>query len=378
MAGLVIPTPTLDTWDAGSFVSADFLNKNVRDVQKFLAYAPLTIVMRNASQSIADSAQATITWDTEIIDTDGMFTSPSTNLVARRPGVYAIQYQMNFNTSTAGGIRSGHITINGNWVASTNNAPADNPANQTCSALVALNTGDIITGMCFQNSGAALACGASANPYNAPRMAVRLLSAASLDVTYSGGAPVTSNPKPPPSKPPTGTTTSNFTKTYYATWSRTYDGDNTVTWDDSAYCFQGRYDNNRGNTRSLVGFNYGQIERDLKGATNIRVVFHFKVAHSYYNSGMTAIVGAHNYTSKPSTWNTNNVFENQKSRGSCAAGGNYSIDFGKNNWEGWAFQNGIITGMAFGPGPSTSLTYYGYSYGATQGGKPYLVISYTK
>src|SRR4249920_1851458 len=119
MAALLNPSPQLDTWVAGQLASADYFNKNVRDVQRFLAYAPLCIVMRNATQSIADSVQATVTWDTETIDTDGWFTAPSTNLVCQRAGVYGIQYQTYFANALAG-IRSGHITVNGNWVSSAN------------------------------------------------------------------------------------------------------------------------------------------------------------------------------------------------------------------------------------------------------------------
>ena len=366
---LTIPTPSLDTFTSGQLLTADLLNANVRDVQRFLAYAPLTIVQRAAAQSIADSAQATITWDTEVVDVDGMFNSPSTNLTVQRPGVYAIQFEPLFVANGNGAIRSGHIAINGTWVSSANNAPSGtDPTALNMSAIVALNTGDVVTGMVFQNSGGALNVGTL---YNAPRMSVRLMSTANLDVNFT-------NATPPASKPPTAHVPTSFTKTYQATWSRTFDGDNTVTWDDSPYCYQGFYDNNRGNTRSLVGFNSAAIRNDLKGASNIHVYFVFKVAHSYYNSGMTALIGTHNYSSKPSTWSGATVNERQKSRSSCSAGHVYTIDLGKNTWYGWAFQNNVIKGMAFGPGPNTNRTYYGYSYGASQGGKPYLRITYTK
>jgi hypothetical protein len=229
--------------------------------------------------------------------------------------------------------------------------------------------------MTFQNSGAALLLGGG---YNAPRISIRLLSTADLDITWAAGHPITSNPKPPASKPPTAHVPVKFTKTYFATWSRTYDGDNTVTWDDSPYCYQGRYSGDRGNTRSLVGFNYAAIQRDLSGASNIRVKFTFKGNHSYYNSGMTAVIGTHTYGSKPGSWNGANVNNDQKRRGSVAAGGTYTVDLGLNSWFSWAFRTGNARGMAFGPGPSTSLAYYGFVNGATQGGKPYLTISYTK
>lgn len=379
MAALLSPSPQLDTWVAGQLASADYFNKNVRDVQKFLVYAPLTIVTRNATQSIADSVQATVTWDTEVIDTDGWFTAPSTNLVCQRAGVYGIQYQVYYAVSAVG-IRSGHIAVNGNWVSSANNSPPSSGSgvpNLISTSITALNVGDIVTGMTFQNSGGALLLGAG---YNAPRMAIRLLSTADLDVTWNSvtHTGTTSNPKPPASKPPTAHVPTNYTKTYFATWSRTYDGDNTVTWDDSPYCYQGYYSSDRGNTRSLVGFNYNQIKSDLNGASNIRIKFTFKGHHSYWNSGMTAVIGTHNYSSKPGSWSGGTVNENQTRRGSVAAGGTYTVDLGKDSWYSWAFKSGNVKGMAFGPGPSTSNAYYGNVYGATQGGKPYLTITYTK
>ena len=167
-----------------------------------------------------------------------------------------------------------------------------------------------------------------------------------------------------------------YTKTYTATWSRTYDGDNTTTWDDSAYCYQGYYSSDRGNTRSLVGFNYTQIQSDLSGATINSCKLTYKVAHAYYNAGMTVELGGHNYTAKPSTWASGSVTENQVAYASQVAGSTYTKTlpsaFGTN------LKSGTWKGVSFGPGPSNSLTYYGYLYGATQTGKPYLTINYTK
>lgn len=177
-----------------------------------------------------------------------------------------------------------------------------------------------------------------------------------------------------PTAPPTPVQT--YTKTYQPQWSRTYDGDNTTTWDDSAHCYQGYYSSDRGNTRSLVGYNYTQIQSDLSGATISSVKLTFKVAHAYLNAGMTVVIGGHNYTAKPSTWNGANVTENQYTSGSKVAGSTYTVTlpaaFGTN------LKSGTWKGIAFGPGPSTSNTYYGYLYGATETGKPYLTITYKK
>jgi hypothetical protein len=180
---------------------------------------------------------------------------------------------------------------------------------------------------------------------------------------------------PPPVTPP-APAPKTYTKTYYGSWSRTYDGDSATTWDDSAYCYQGYYSSTRGNTRSLIGFDYAQIQSDTSGATINSCYLTVKGAHAYYNSGMLFEWGTHNYTAKPSTWNGANVNERRGSLANLAAGETAKISLGTG--VGGEFKSGTSKGIAVGPAPSNSLTYYGYIYGATQSGKPYLTITYTK
>jgi hypothetical protein len=179
----------------------------------------------------------------------------------------------------------------------------------------------------------------------------------------------------PPSTPP-APTPRTYTKVFSSTWSRTYDGDLTTTWDDTEFCYQGYYSSDRGNTRSLCGFDYAAIQSALSGATVNSVKLTFKVAHSYYNAGMTVEIGGHIYSAKPSTWSGGSVAENQTSRASCVAGSSYTVtlpaSFGTN------FKSGAWKGISFGPGPSLASTYYGYMYGYGQSGRPYLTFTYTK
>lgn len=350
--------PVPDTWVADDAITADALNRNIRDAQLFLAYSPTTIVTRTAAQSIANNTAVNIIYDTEVIDTDNMFTSPSANVTIQRPGIYSIQHTASF-AANATDLRATHISVNGVEVAATGGyASTTSVTNQGCSVVLALNAGDVITTNVFQFSGGAL------NIIAETRLSIRLISTTALNLVFdpvTGGGSATS-PTPPKSKPPTPTTPTKHTSAFGATYSRTYDGDNTTTWDDSSYCYQGRYDSNRGNTRSLIGFNFASIESALAGATKITGTFTFKVQHSYYNSGLTAVIGSHSYAAKPATWASNKVFTNQIRRGSCVAGKTYTVNL--TSWQCWAFQTGNITGMAFGPGPSTSLTYYGFMYGA--------------
>lgn len=364
--------PIPDTWVPGQSINADWLNRNIRDPQIFLTYAPLTIVERAATQSLSNGVETNITWDTEVVDTSGMFSNPSTNLVVTEPGVYALQHSVDF-AANATSIRATHIAVNGNTISEIGgDASTTSDTGLVCSAITPLAAGDIITAFSYQSSGAAL------NIQGGTRLSARLISTTALDLTFSTttGGSSSSTPTTPTSSKPTAPAPTKHTSTFWATWSRSYDGDGSTTWDDSKHCYQGYYSSDRGNTRSLVGFNYGSIESTLAGATRITGKFGFKVAHSYYNSGLTAVVGSHKYTSKPSSWSSSNVYQNQIRRSSCVAGKTYSVNL--SDWHCWAFRTGAITGMAFGPGPSSSKTYYGYMYGGTEAAKPYVQFTYYK
>jgi hypothetical protein len=178
-----------------------------------------------------------------------------------------------------------------------------------------------------------------------------------------------------PSTPP-APATKTYTKTYYATWSRTYDGDLTTTWDDSAYCYQGEYSQTRGITRSLIGFDYAQIQSDLTGASIVSSYLTIKGAHAYYNAGFTCYWGTHSYTAKPSTWSGGSVNERRGSVSGLAAGESVKINLG--GTVAGELRSGVSKGIAIGPPSTNTLTYYGYLYGATQSGKPYITLTYTK
>jgi hypothetical protein len=167
-----------------------------------------------------------------------------------------------------------------------------------------------------------------------------------------------------------------YTRRYYATWSRTYDQDNSTTWDDSDYCYQGRYSDDRGDTKSLVGFDYSQIMSDLSGSTIVSCYLTFKCAHSYYNSGLTARIGTHDYTAKPSTWDFSRADEWRHSVTDVTAGETITKSLGTGI--GGEFRSGTSKGICFGPGGSTDKIYYGYFYGGTQVGQPYLTIKFKK
>jgi hypothetical protein len=343
------------------------MNRDVRDAQALLINASLTLVMRTATQSVPASTTTAITWDTEINDSDGMLVSPSANLIVRRPGLYAIQLAVPFATASGGGFRSAAIAVNTINIAQQVDQPAQsNTAAVVCSVVAALNTNDVITTHVFQDTAGALNIG---GVFNGPRMSVRLVSTAQLDVNYA-------NPTPPTSTLPTADNPTFHSNVYQPVWSRTFDGSLATTYDDSVSLWQGYDSNYRGQSRSLVGFNSTTIQSDLAGASNIVAHLFFACINTYNRSGGTAVIGTHNYTAKPSTWAAANVFKDQQRLAGVVQGRTYSVQL--TPWAAWALQQGLVAGCAFGPAPSTSGTYYSYYRGATEGGKPYLVITFTK
>jgi hypothetical protein len=141
--------------------------------------------------------------------------------------------------------------------------------------------------------------------------------------------------------------------------------------------YQGYYSTERGNTKSLAGFNYAAIMADLKGATIKSCYATFMNEECYAFGGSYLYAGTHNYTTKPSTWNGANVVE----RRFAAVAHDYGQDSVTVNLGvtvGNEFKSGVTKGLAIGPPASTNSLYYSKYRGATQAGKPYVTITFTK
>lgn len=189
-------------------------------------------------------------------------------------------------------------------------------------------------------------------------------------------APTTPPPtKPPAPKPPPPSTggKTTYTKKWYATWSRSYEGDDSTRFDDSAYMYQGQFSGSPGNQKSLAGFDYKNIQATLAGAEILEAHITVKNAHARWNKGLYAFVGTHNYTSKPGTWNGSNVRE-RRWRVWVTEGGTVTVNAGT------TFGNELKSGSSrgIGIGPESDSDNYGYFYGATQSARPYITVKYRK
>lgn len=169
----------------------------------------------------------------------------------------------------------------------------------------------------------------------------------------------------------------NYTTTYNGSWYQTYKGDGTQKTDTTAN--QGQYSSSDGNQRSLIGFDYAKIQNDLNGATITACSVTLYAEHWYLNAGGTAVIGTHDYTAKPSTWTDSRVNQNRVQSSGWPKPGKRTVSLGTTI--GTEFKTGVSKGIALGPGPTTSTTYYGKFSGTTAstvGNRPTLTITYTK
>jgi len=88
----------------GVLVTAAQLNASYRDNLNFLNSTPGCRLRRAANQSINNTTDTAISWDTEDLDTDGFITTPSTTITipAGLDGRYAITVYAQSATALAG------------------------------------------------------------------------------------------------------------------------------------------------------------------------------------------------------------------------------------------------------------------------------------
>lgn len=172
----------------------------------------------------------------------------------------------------------------------------------------------------------------------------------------------------------TGTTpVQSYTKTYSANGSASFQSNGTNRGVSS--CYQGYYSSTNGNQYSMITFPYATIQADLAGATITKTELYLNNNHFYSNAGGTAIIGYHNQSSVSGNHSSSQITDNVDTE---------SFTYGQAKWFtitntiGNAFKNNTAKGIALGPGPSSSQSYYGYFAGNGESGEPQLRITYTK
>lgn len=169
------------------------------------------------------------------------------------------------------------------------------------------------------------------------------------------------------------------TAEYRAVWSASYNGDGTRNTKAGSLCYQGWKDDGNGDMRSLIGFDWGNIQRDLDGAHIMSVYLTLYYRDWEVTSGGVAVIGFHNYTNNavPTTWSDSKVFQDRIRSSGWPKKGKRHINLGVGI--GQSFKSGVFRGVALGPTPDNRKMFRGIAEGAYTGTtEPVLTITYSR
>lgn len=166
MAKTYTSVPTVSTGDVYTAAAHNVVAQNINNMR----VPPICRVSRVASLSVNNAADTDITFDTEDIDTDGMFTASSTTITVQTAGIYLCTANVQWAANNTG-IRLLYITRNAaaNTYAGVQAcsmvAPGTASFNglQSCSVVVSCSVNDTIKMLVYQNSGGALSVSTEAS-----------------------------------------------------------------------------------------------------------------------------------------------------------------------------------------------------------------------
>jgi hypothetical protein len=107
--------PSQRTWNAGETVTAAQLNSNVRDAVNFYKALPFGYAYRTAAQTVANGGSWTrADLDTEYYDNDAMYTTSTPGRITIvTPGLYFVEGQLRYSSSSSGTYRAARIQLTG-------------------------------------------------------------------------------------------------------------------------------------------------------------------------------------------------------------------------------------------------------------------------
>lgn len=109
----ILPAPR--TWVSGDTPTAAMLNDNIRDGWAFLLNPPRCIVYRSTALALSANQYALINWDSEVIDSDGMFSGAApSRITAQTAGVYDIQLHVRWQAVSDATNRYVMVHLNNN------------------------------------------------------------------------------------------------------------------------------------------------------------------------------------------------------------------------------------------------------------------------
>lgn len=96
-----------ETWQVGDDLNADTLNRRVRDQNITLLRRPMLVARMTASQSLVQSTNQPLTWNTIDVDDDGMALDNTggvyTDFYAQREGTYQVWLNVGMQGNGSGG-----------------------------------------------------------------------------------------------------------------------------------------------------------------------------------------------------------------------------------------------------------------------------------
>jgi hypothetical protein len=135
---------------AGDVYTAAAYNTYTSTNVSNLIVPPMCIVRRVAAQSIADNSVTNISFDTEDVDTDGMFTATSTDITIQTAGVYSLSGLVTLATA-ATTILLTRMIVNGSTVGQ-NDVPGSAYTNDAHLTIVRnLSVSDVVRLAVYQS-----------------------------------------------------------------------------------------------------------------------------------------------------------------------------------------------------------------------------------
>jgi len=187
------------------------------------------------------------------------------------------------------------------------------------------------------------------------------------DGQMSGGGGTSAGGTAPPPAPTPTDPKRTVTKTYAATWGRTWRESGSVRTDIGPNLYQGNYSSLN---FSQIGFPR-DMPNDLAGSTVSKVEVYLYAYDWYYQTG-TAVIGVHGNATLPSSF----TYSGLLTVGDWRRGEGKWVTL-PSTWYP-AFASGVNKGITLGGGASSSSTYYGKFRGYTDNANPKLRVTYTK
>ncbi len=180
---------------------------------------------------------------------------------------------------------------------------------------------------------------------------------------------------------PQTTELKTYEDTFYANWGQSYKGNGSQRTDTN-HLYYGYQNTFNGFQKSQIGFDDAAIRAALAGATIKKVEIYLQNLWAGYNAGVEIYFGGHNNDNKPAGYTgvvRTEVSKAHFGKPGYPNSGPTSQFVPVSNWFGEEFKADRIKGLVLHP-PGTSLTYYGYAAGYSDGGyaPPAIRFTYVK